>query len=184
MENILLRFQELATAAKFTMIVDQVLMLMEREIDKELKLEEKFRDLCSEMASTVKNKVVYIEDLERYPWLQDNVEATETARVLKYAQKRNMEKVTGLQIMMDQSLLGVHEKLIFVQKLKDGMLGYGLGRKGLCCVSEMAPSGLDALLFDVHNDGVFFFVPLWFEIVQYDFDLEAMCEFADAYGKL
>ncbi|GJY73403.1 hypothetical protein Tco_0477834 [Tanacetum coccineum] len=69
----------------------------------------------------------------------------------------------------------------------------------------MAPSGSDALLFDVHNDGVFFFVPLWYEngvvyqlrvtkdkkydyeglkIVQYDSDLEAMCEFADAYGKL
>ncbi|GJS60389.1 inorganic pyrophosphatase 2-like protein [Tanacetum coccineum] len=182
---------------------------------KELKLEEKFRDLFSEIASTVKNKAEYIEDLERYPWLRDNVEATDTARVLKHAQKRNMEKVTSLEIMMDQSRLGVREKLILVQKLKDGMLGS------------------DALLFDVHNDGVFFFVPLRYEngvvyqlrvtkdkkydneglceflkeklqqrfyamffklpeceldvgfkIVQYDSDLEAMCEFVDAYGKL
>ncbi|GKB93058.1 hypothetical protein Tco_0979195 [Tanacetum coccineum] len=97
----------------------------------------------------------------------------------------------------------------------------------------MAPSCSDALLFNVHNDGVFFFIPLRYEngvvyqlrvtkdkkynyeglreflkeilkrrfyamffklpeceldvglkIVQYDSDLEAMCEFADAYGKL
>ncbi|GJU21845.1 hypothetical protein Tco_1155187 [Tanacetum coccineum] len=39
--NILPRLQELATVEKSTMMVDQVLVLMEKEIDKELKLEEK-----------------------------------------------------------------------------------------------------------------------------------------------
>ncbi|GKE18992.1 hypothetical protein Tco_1426569, partial [Tanacetum coccineum] len=51
-----------------------------------------------------------------------NVEALETTHVLKHAQKRDMEEVTRLQIMMLQSHLGVRGKLIFVQKLKDGML--------------------------------------------------------------
>ncbi|GJT13754.1 hypothetical protein Tco_0860796 [Tanacetum coccineum] len=46
MANLLPRLQELATAAKSTMMVGQVLMLMKREIDKELKHEEKFRELC------------------------------------------------------------------------------------------------------------------------------------------
>ncbi|GJX99954.1 hypothetical protein Tco_0356973 [Tanacetum coccineum] len=50
----------------------------------------------------------------------------------------------------------------------------------------MAPSGLDALLFDVQNDGVFFFVPLRYEIgVVYQlrvtkdkkYDFEGLCEF-------
>ncbi|GJW41070.1 pentatricopeptide repeat-containing protein [Tanacetum coccineum] len=68
---------------------------------------------------------------------------------------------------------------------------------------EMAPSGLNALLFDVHYDGIFMFAPLRYEngvvyelrvtkdkkydydglkIVECDSDLEAMYEFADAYG--
>ncbi|GKF27099.1 hypothetical protein Tco_0082993 [Tanacetum coccineum] len=98
MANLFLRLQELAklaTAAKSTMMVDQVLVLMEREIHKKLKLEEKFRELCSEMADTMK-------DIAEY---------------------RDMEKVTRLQIMMNQSHLGVREKLLFVQNLKDGVLG-------------------------------------------------------------
>ncbi|GJV85779.1 peptide methionine sulfoxide reductase B1, chloroplastic [Tanacetum coccineum] len=70
---------------------------------------------------------------------------------------------------------------------------------------EMTPSGSDALLFDVHNGSVFLFVPLrkvitqvfchvlklpeceldvGLKIVECDSDLEAMYEFADAYGKL
>ncbi|GJW81888.1 hypothetical protein Tco_0145863, partial [Tanacetum coccineum] len=68
---------------------------------------------------------------------------------------------------------------------------------------EMAPSGSNALLFDVHYDGIFMFAPLRYEngvvyelrvtkdkkydydglkIVECDSDLEAMYEFADAYG--
>ncbi|GJU32436.1 hypothetical protein Tco_1176025 [Tanacetum coccineum] len=83
--NFLPRLQELATAAKSTMMVDQVLVLTEKEIDKELKLEVKFRDLCSELANAVKNKAKYIEKLKRYPRLLDNVEAVKTACVLKHA---------------------------------------------------------------------------------------------------
>nr|GEV36738.1 hypothetical protein [Tanacetum cinerariifolium] len=75
------------------------------------------------MANTVKNRAEYIEEMERYPRLRTNVEAVEIARVLKHAQKRDMEKAIRLQIMMDRSHLGVHVMLIFVQKLKDVMLG-------------------------------------------------------------
>ncbi|GKB92996.1 hypothetical protein Tco_0979133 [Tanacetum coccineum] len=98
MANLLPRLKELETATKSTMMADQVLVLMEKEIDKELKFEEKFRNLCSEMADTVKNRAEYIEELES-----------------------DMEKAACLQIMMDQSHLGVREMLISVQKLKDGM---------------------------------------------------------------
>ncbi|GKC26300.1 hypothetical protein Tco_1033594 [Tanacetum coccineum] len=90
MTNLLPCLQELATAAKSTMMADQVLVLIEKEIEKEKKFEKKFKNLCSEMADT-------------------------------HAQNRDMEKVTHLQIMMDQSHLDVREMLIFVQKLKDGM---------------------------------------------------------------
>nr|GFA18279.1 hypothetical protein [Tanacetum cinerariifolium] len=104
------------------MMANQVLVLMEKEIDNELKFEKKFKNLCLEMADTVKNKAKYIEELERYPWLQANVEAVETACMLKHAQNKDMEKVTHLQIMMDQSHLDVRKMIIVVQKLKDGML--------------------------------------------------------------
>nr|GEU45884.1 hypothetical protein [Tanacetum cinerariifolium] len=77
MANLLPRLQELETAANFKVMVDQVLVLMEREIDKELKLKQKFRDICSEMAGMVKNWAEHIEELARYPWLRDNIECVE-----------------------------------------------------------------------------------------------------------
>nr|GEY27888.1 hypothetical protein [Tanacetum cinerariifolium] len=53
---------------------------------KELKLKKKYRNLCSEMADTVRNREKYIEELRRYLWLRANVEAAKIARVLKHAQ--------------------------------------------------------------------------------------------------
>ncbi|GKB85041.1 hypothetical protein Tco_0957313 [Tanacetum coccineum] len=90
MANLLPRLQELATATKTTMMVDQT------------------------EQSTLRS------------WrLRDNIEAVEIACVLKRVQQRDMEKVTRLQIMMNQSHLGVREKLLFVQNLKDGVLVQG-----------------------------------------------------------
>nr|GEW71256.1 hypothetical protein [Tanacetum cinerariifolium] len=85
MTNLLPRLQELATVAKSIMMANQVLVLMEKEIDNELKFKKKFKNLCLEMADTVKNKAKYIEELERYPWLQANVEAVETAHPIPAA---------------------------------------------------------------------------------------------------
>ncbi|GJV34786.1 putative reverse transcriptase domain-containing protein [Tanacetum coccineum] len=50
------------------------------------------------MADTVRNRAEYHEDLERYPRLRDNVEVVETARVLKHAQNRDMEKIGGVRL--------------------------------------------------------------------------------------
>ncbi|GJU80417.1 putative reverse transcriptase domain-containing protein [Tanacetum coccineum] len=80
-------------------------------------------ELCLEMADTVKDKAEYIEGLKRYPRLRDNVKAVETACMLKCVQHRDMLKVTRLQIMMNQYNIVVREKLLFVQKLKDGVIG-------------------------------------------------------------
>ncbi|GKG23362.1 hypothetical protein Tco_0391398, partial [Tanacetum coccineum] len=44
------------------------------------------------MADTMKNRAEYIEELERYPRLRDNVEAVKIARMLKHVQQRHMEK--------------------------------------------------------------------------------------------
>nr|GEX72716.1 putative LRR receptor-like protein kinase [Tanacetum cinerariifolium] len=107
MENLLPLLQELATAVKFTMMVDQVLVLMEKEIDKELKLGVKLRDLCLEQANTVKNRAKYIEELERYPRLLDNVEAVKTARVLKHVQQKDMEKDEMLEPGFDPGTCGL-----------------------------------------------------------------------------
>ncbi|GJY77900.1 hypothetical protein Tco_0483701 [Tanacetum coccineum] len=92
MAKLIPRLKELETALKCIMMFDQMLLLIEKEIDKELTFEEKFRNLCSKMEDIVKNRAEYIEELERYPWLRDNVDNVETARVLKHSQNRDMEK--------------------------------------------------------------------------------------------
>ncbi|GJY69343.1 ribonuclease H-like domain-containing protein [Tanacetum coccineum] len=85
--------EELATTAKSTMMAYQVLVLMEREVDKDLKFVEKFRELCLEVANTMKVKAEVIDDLERFTHLHDNLEVVEIVRMLRRVQPRDMEKV-------------------------------------------------------------------------------------------
>ncbi|GJX94244.1 hypothetical protein Tco_0348830 [Tanacetum coccineum] len=62
------------------------------------------------MVDTVKDTTEVIEKLERYPHLCANLEASETARLLKRVQQRDMEK--------------------------DGMLGQSFGARG-CVVCHL-----------------------------------------------
>ncbi|GJZ15954.1 hypothetical protein Tco_0551631 [Tanacetum coccineum] len=73
--------RQLATASKSTMLKDQVHMLIEREVNYDLKFEKKFRELCLEVTATVKEMVT--EGLERLP---SNLVAVEIVRVLKRVQ--------------------------------------------------------------------------------------------------
>nr|GFC08250.1 hypothetical protein [Tanacetum cinerariifolium] len=61
-----------------------------REVDNDLKFEKKFRELCEEVTTTVKEKGKVIEKLEM---LHGNLEAVEGARMLMRMQKNDLEKV-------------------------------------------------------------------------------------------
>ncbi|GKA36393.1 hypothetical protein Tco_0722884 [Tanacetum coccineum] len=75
---------ELAKAAKSTKIEDQMILLLDRHVESELKLEKKF---CR------------------------------SARLLRRVQMRDLEKVTRLQIMVNESHLSAREKHIFSSSL-------------------------------------------------------------------
>ncbi|GKE08300.1 hypothetical protein Tco_1411851 [Tanacetum coccineum] len=68
-----------------------MLLLMGRQMDTELKLDEKFRELF--------------------------------ARLLRRGQKRDFDKMTCVQIMVNESHLGVREKHTFVSNMNLGTLG-------------------------------------------------------------
>ncbi|GJW98983.1 hypothetical protein Tco_0180791 [Tanacetum coccineum] len=57
-----------------------------REVDKELKFKEKFREFCLEVADTMKDNAEVIKELERFPQLCDNLEVVETVRMLRRVQ--------------------------------------------------------------------------------------------------
>nr|GEV45117.1 hypothetical protein [Tanacetum cinerariifolium] len=67
---------------------------MERQVETELKLEEKFQKLCKEVSSVVEEK----EDV------------------------RDLNKMARLQIMANESHLGVREKHAFVSNMNLGTL--------------------------------------------------------------
>lgn len=71
----------------------------------------------------MKDRSEVIEELKKFPHLRANFEAAATARVLKRVQKRDLETVTCLQIMVNQSHLGMREKLLHATNLKDGIVG-------------------------------------------------------------
>ncbi|GJX47322.1 hypothetical protein Tco_0272512 [Tanacetum coccineum] len=106
--------KELAKAAKFNKIEDQLLVLIRRQVETELKLEEKFRELCGEVSNVVKEREDVAQELER---LSGNHVTKETASLLRRGQKHDLYKMTLLQIKVNESHLSVREKHTFVSKM-------------------------------------------------------------------
>nr|GEY11828.1 hypothetical protein [Tanacetum cinerariifolium] len=92
------------TTSSSTNIEVQIIELLRKEVDNDLKLEKKFRELCLE--------VIDIDELEKLigdPAAADPV-AAEAMCMLKRVQSRDMEKATHLQIMVVGSHLSAREK--------------------------------------------------------------------------
>ncbi|GJZ33421.1 hypothetical protein Tco_0578857 [Tanacetum coccineum] len=85
--------EELAKGVKFNKIDDQLLVLIERQVEIELKLEEKFRELCEEVSNVVEEREDVVQELER---LSGNYVAKEIARLLRRGQKRYLYKMSHL----------------------------------------------------------------------------------------
>nr|GFC10823.1 hypothetical protein [Tanacetum cinerariifolium] len=111
--------EELAKAAKINKTEDQMLVLMRRQVKTELKREQKSRELCEEVSLVVKEREDVVEEIER---LSGNHVAKETACLLRRGQNRDLDKMMRLQIMMNESHLGVREKHTFVSKMNLGIL--------------------------------------------------------------
>ncbi|GKC06156.1 hypothetical protein Tco_0997766 [Tanacetum coccineum] len=110
--------EELAKAAKSNKIDVQMLVLLERQVETGLKLEQKFRELCEEVSTVVKEKKDVIDELER---LSGNHVAKESACLLRRRQKRDL--VTCLHIIVNESHISVREKHTFVSKTNLETLG-------------------------------------------------------------
>ncbi|GJW36600.1 hypothetical protein Tco_0059520 [Tanacetum coccineum] len=79
--------------AKVIEIDDQLLVLIKRQVETELMLEEKFRDLCEEVFNFVKESEDVVKEVER---LSCKDVAKEIVRLLKRGQKRELYKMTRL----------------------------------------------------------------------------------------
>nr|GEZ09956.1 hypothetical protein [Tanacetum cinerariifolium] len=106
--------KEIAKDAKLIRIEDQLLVLIKRQVETELMLEEKFQDLCEEVSNFVKESEDVVKELERLS-CKDVVK--ETVRLLRRGQKRDLYKMTCLQMMVNKSHLSVSEKHTFVSKM-------------------------------------------------------------------
>ncbi|GJX51869.1 hypothetical protein Tco_0885186 [Tanacetum coccineum] len=73
-----------------------MLVLIGKQVETEFKLEEKFRELCEEVSIVVKEREDVVEELER---LSGNHVTKESARLLRRGQKRDLDKMTRLQIV-------------------------------------------------------------------------------------
>nr|GEZ96565.1 hypothetical protein [Tanacetum cinerariifolium] len=82
-------------------------------------LEEKFRDLCEEVSNFVKEIEDVIKEVERLS-CKDVVK--ETVCLLRRGQKRDLYKMTRLQMMVNGSHLSVSEKHTFVSKMNLGTI--------------------------------------------------------------
>ncbi|GKC52658.1 terpene synthase 10-like protein isoform X2, partial [Tanacetum coccineum] len=73
--------------AKFNRIEDQLIVLIRRQVETELKLEEKFCEICEEVSNFVKESEDVVHKLER---LSGNYVAKKTVRLLRRGQKRDL----------------------------------------------------------------------------------------------
>ncbi|GKB42828.1 hypothetical protein Tco_0887770 [Tanacetum coccineum] len=111
--------EEIAKDAKVIEIDNQLLVLIKRQVETELMLEEKFRDLCEEVSNFVKEIEDVVKEVER---LSCKDVAKETVCLLIRAQKSELYMMTRLQMMADESHLSVREKHTFVNKMNLGRL--------------------------------------------------------------
>ncbi|GJV47148.1 hypothetical protein Tco_1437360 [Tanacetum coccineum] len=111
--------EEIAKDAKVIEIDNQLLVLIKRQVETELMLEEKFRDLCEEVSNFVKEIEDMVKEVEQ---LSCKDVAKETICLLRRGQKRELYMMTRLQMMADESHLSVREKHTFVSKMNLGRL--------------------------------------------------------------
>ncbi|GJS03416.1 hypothetical protein Tco_0319924 [Tanacetum coccineum] len=101
---------EIAKDAKVIEIDDQLLVLIKRQVETELMLEGKFRDLYEEISNFVKEIKDVVKEVER---LSCKDVAKETVHLFRRRQKRELYKMTRLHIMVNESHLSVREKHTF-----------------------------------------------------------------------
>ncbi|GKC32648.1 hypothetical protein Tco_1039942, partial [Tanacetum coccineum] len=87
-------------------------------METELMLEEKFRDLCDEVSNFAKEIEDVVKEVEL---LSCKDVAKETVRLFRRGQKRKLYKMTGLQMMVNESHLSVREKHTFMHFLLSSM---------------------------------------------------------------
>nr|GEW25187.1 hypothetical protein [Tanacetum cinerariifolium] len=113
------RIKEIANDAKVIEIYNQLLVLIKRQVETELMLKEKFRNLYEEVSNFVKEFKDVVNKVERLSYKDV---AKETVHLLRRGQKHELYKMTRLQMMVDESHLSVHEKHTFVSKMNLGRL--------------------------------------------------------------
>ncbi|GKC39393.1 hypothetical protein Tco_1051777 [Tanacetum coccineum] len=111
--------EEVTKDAKVIEIDNQLLVLIKRQVETELMLEEKFRDLCEKVSNFVKEIKDVVKEVEQ---LSCKDVAKETGYLLRRGQKRKLYIMTRLQMMADESHLSVREKHTFVSKMNLGRL--------------------------------------------------------------
>nr|GEY95279.1 hypothetical protein [Tanacetum cinerariifolium] len=110
---------DIAKDAKLIEIDDQLLVLIKRQVEIELMLEEKFRYLCEEVYNFIKEIEDVVKEVER---LSCKDVAKKTVRLFRRGQKRELYKMTRLQMMVNESHLNIREKHTFVSKMNLGTL--------------------------------------------------------------
>ncbi|GJX16913.1 hypothetical protein Tco_0217745 [Tanacetum coccineum] len=111
--------KEIAKDAKLIKVEDQLLVVIKRQVDTKLMLEEKFKYPCEEVSNFVKEIEDVVKEVER---LSCKDVAKKTVRLLRRGQEHDLYKMTRLEMMVDESHLSVRDNHTFVSKMNLGTL--------------------------------------------------------------
>ncbi|GJY42657.1 hypothetical protein Tco_0430870 [Tanacetum coccineum] len=145
--------EEIAKDAKLIKIKDQLLVLIKRQVETELMLEEKFQDLCEEVSNFVKESEDVVKEVER---LSCKDVAKETVRLLRHElaitantrglfdemlvyydmkNEKDLEFANGLHNLWAELLERTNERQLFVTEL-EGLCPSVKRYKILECLNE------------------------------------------------
>nr|GFA47449.1 hypothetical protein [Tanacetum cinerariifolium] len=102
---------EIAKDAKVIEFDNQLLVLIKRQVETELMLEKKFRDLCEEVSNFVKEIEDMVKEVER---LSCKEVAKETVRLLRRGQKQKMNCIA--EIAKDAKVIEFDNQLLVLIK--------------------------------------------------------------------
>ncbi|GJV59691.1 hypothetical protein Tco_1465791 [Tanacetum coccineum] len=109
------KLKQLAIDSKSELLSEQILLFVEREMERELRMTRLLTDLCHEVADAVKNQVELIEEIKQLGGRAADFDHMAFVRILL---GEDLDKAKSIMNLINDTQEHTREKYTFIAKVK------------------------------------------------------------------
>nr|GEZ20231.1 hypothetical protein [Tanacetum cinerariifolium] len=109
------KFNQLVIDSKLELLSEQVLLYVEREMDRELRMTKILTDLCHEVTDAVKDKVKVIEKVKELGVAAQGFNSMAYLRILH---DKDLDKAKDIMNLIKETQKHTHGKYVYIAKVK------------------------------------------------------------------